>query len=343
VLRAAGYQTYLPDERLRSLLRNIGCDLVLSPRDLTRSMGYDPVDLPEAGPEAMDSCDLYCDVKAHKDYDKIVARWPRLQGRVLWTRINGGRPEIVPGCGDELDPPCPVLTANLWYRLPRDATSPNELRMTEAQLVKLIPCVGQGRAYACWPPFVRFRDYMDRHGRVSGVETKYTDPLCLIHGVSGWGYGRLLDGVRKLGVRVYGRGSPDGLIPHAQVPLELSKALAYVHLKSSDAPGYSLYEALAAGCPVVCTRRLIWRCRMGDLFTPGETCYVFDHETHEGLTDRDVEDCLAELTDALQRLRSPAENQRVGLSGRRRLQEVMWREDRDGDGLRAFFARNFPA
>lgn len=172
---------------------------------------------------------------------------------------------------------------------------------------------------------------------------KYTSPVCLIHGVEGWGYQALIPSIRKLGVKIYGLGSPDGLINHSCVPLLLSTSLCMVHLKSSDAPGYALYEAMAAGCPVICTRRLIWRCKMQDLLIPGETCLVFDRETHEGLSEQDVSSCAQEVEAHLNRLSDPEENRRIGLNGHKQLRDIMWSDAKKGDleSLQQFMSRHF--
>lgn len=330
MLRAVGYECRIPDAQLRAELRRVcGRDgLVLSVDDLVRGMGYEVprmggAPIREVSIADMDRARLYVDVKAHRVHRHIVGRWPNLVGKVLWYRINGGRPEHVvkPGgedCGDEVDPSCPVLTPNQWYAEPGLWSS--------------------DWPYVCWPPFYRVDEYYPVHGRqVSDI------PICLIHNAHGWGYGRLFDPLRSLGVRLYGNGSPDGLIPHAKIPTLLSRVLCMVHLKSSDAPGYSLYEALAAACPVVCTRRLIWRCKMQNLLIPGETCLVFDRETHEGLTDEDVAECTREVGEHLERLLDPIENRRLGIAGRERLREVMWSESRaaDVDGLKAWLGRHF--
>jgi len=114
-----------------------------------------------------------------------------------------------------------------------------------------------------------------------------------------------------------------------------------VHLKSSDAPGYSLYETLAAGCPAVVTRRLIWRNHMQDLFEPGVTCLVFDRETHDGLTEDDVQDCTREVKEHLERLQDPTENQRIGLAGHNRLKEIMWDKSKDSEHLSNFMEKMY--
>ncbi len=319
MLNAVGYHVVMPNDDLRTTLRNYGCDTVLSPKDLTRGLGYDPVYFEEVGPSAMDTCDLYCDIKAHRAYDKVVKRWPRLKGKILWTRINGSAPEHVINergdMGDEVNPPCPIMTPNQCYQ-------------------------GHPRAYPHWPPFVRFNDYNQSRPHDSG----YDSPICLIHNLQGWGYGALTDTFRNsLGIRCYGDRSPDGLIRHSEVAEQLSMALCMVHLKSNDAPGYAIYEAMAAACPVVCTRRLIWRCKMQDLLIPNETCLVFDRETHDALTPDDVLECGREVSEHLVRLAHPEENARIGMNGRNRLKEIMWSKDRasDVESLALFMKRNF--
>lgn len=335
MLRSVGFRCLLPNKRAREVLRDAGCDLVLDPDDLIRSFGYDrAMCLDEVGPEFLGRCDLLVDLKAHRNYPRIVARWPRLAGRVLWYRINGGKPEHVikkgADYGNELNPPCPLLTPNQWYsedgirQLFHDGAFKNEVEM---------------HAYCCWPPFYRHDEYFPVHGRAA---RDYGPPVCLIHNLHGWGYGDLTDNFRRMGIKLYGESSPDGLVNHAKVPAMLSHALCMVHLKSSDAPGYALYEALAAACPVVCTRRIIWRCRMQELLVPGETCLVFDRETHDGLTAQDVTECTAEVKEHLERLKDRAENARIGLAGRARLLEVMWDERKDSPSLAEFLTRNFP-
>lgn len=326
MLRSVGIDCYLPDERLKGALRSLNCDTVLDINTLVDHWGYDkPMRLPGAGVAMMQEKDVvYVDVKAHRNGPKVWAAWPNLKDRTLWYRINGGKPEHVVNergdHGDEVNPPCPVLTPNRWYMDPK--------------CIKGSPY----RFYSCWPPFYRFDEYYPRHGR-----SPVTEPICLIHRVEGWGYGALLGKMRSLGVKVHGLGSPDGLLNHRNIPQKLSTALCMVHLKSSDAPGYALYEALAAGCPIICTRRLIWRSRMQELFIPGETCLVFDRETHDGLTEKDIVECNKEVAQALVTLSDPEENRRIGMNGRNRLREIMWSEGRkeDVDSLARFIGRWF--
>ncbi len=355
MLQSVGWECLLPSEKLKHELRRIGCDTVLDIDSLMKGMGYErPFMIPEADLSDMNTpSTIYVDVKAHRSYPKIISRWPNLLNRVLWSRINGGRPEHViklsgEDCGDETHPPCPILTPNRWYterylicdRCYGSGESPPDEMCWE--------CQGSGKKewklprYAVWPPFHRFDDYYTKHGRINAeVSGPYANPICLTHNLQGWGYQSLIPNIQALGVRFFGRGSPDGLVNHRYVPDLLRSTLALVHLKSSDAPGYSLYEALAAGCPIICSRRLIWRNKMQDLFTPGITCLVFDRETHEGLSPKDVEDCTREITQHLQTLRDPKVNQAIGMAGRKRLQEIMWTE-KDKPSLARFLAEQFP-
>lgn len=358
MLRSVDYECYTPSDELKKELRAVGCDTVLDIRGLVSGMGYTPsMPLPEAGLAMMDDPRvIYVDVKGHRNGSKVVGRWPHLKNRILWYRINGGAPEHVINDrgdhGNEVDPPCPVLTPNQWYKEKAVETT------TEAnkEWRTYSPAPWSGRAYACWPPFYRQDEYYDKHQRVDGwyrakrgelsldtIRSLYQPPVCLIHNVGGWGYIDLVDPMRKLGVKFYGTGAPDGLLQHRTIAELLSRSLAMVHLKSNDAPGYAIYECLAAACPLVCTRRLIWRCRMQDLLIPGETCLVFDRETHDGLTPQDVEDCTAEVAKNLEWLKDPEVNRRIGQAGRQRLLEVMWSEgrSRDVESLREFLQRHY--
>lgn len=356
MLGAIGIPSATCSPDLQRVLRDLGCDTVLDHRDLTRQLGYDaPMPLPEAGIADMSRNDvLYVDVKAHRNAPKVWARWPHLEKRTLWYRINGGKPEHVVNVrgdmGDEVNPPCPVLTPNQWYGHSHDSSAPcprcggsgGEPRVELCQ--NCDRCLGWGtepypwmeaylacRFYACWPPFHRAGEYIRR-----GCSAP---PVCLVHG--NWGYSSLFSGMAELGIKLYGQGQPNGIIQHREVPALLSTAMAYVHLKSSDAPGYSLYEALAAGCPIICTRRLIWKCRMESLLEPGVTCLTFDREGHQGLTDEDVHACIEEVYDHLEALKEPAYNRKIGEAGKERLKLVMWNANRDGDSLREFIAGNF--
>lgn len=319
MLRSAGYSCFLPDRGLRTKLRSIGCDNVLEISGLVNGWGYEnPFSLPEASTSMMGSIDLFVDIKAHRNGPKIRKEWPNLSEKILWYRINGCAPEHVirdgEDMGDEVNPGCPVLTPNRWYE-------------------------GLPSSYSCWPPFHRFDEYFAKHFRPS--DGWYTNPVCLIHNLAGWGYGALVEPLQKMGVSFFGAGSPNGLVKHQNIPIMLSNALCMVHLKSSDSPGYALYEAMAAGCPLVVPRRLIWRSKMQELLVPGETCLVFDRETHDALSEQDVQDCLAEIRDNLSILSNPNDNRRIGLAGMERLSDIMWNSTDGSDSLQKFMSENF--
>jgi len=375
MLDSIGIDCVIPTDKLRSTLQSWGLDCILDPSRLEAEMGYSvAAPLPQVGLEALDRKDtLVVDVKAHRNYDRILKHKPNLAGRILWYRINGGQPEHVVNArgdfGDERNPPCPILTPNLWYKqefedVPCDECPPEEqIDLTDQGLPRIAfkpyhsKCGGRGvlsvempwrgKSFACWPPFSRISEYNVLRRPGDGVnETwkKYANPVCLVHNLQGWGYGNLIERVRQLGVRCYGLGSPDGLLQHGEARIRLESALALVHLKSSDAPGYALYEALASGCPIICPRRLIWRNRMEDLLVENETCLCFDRETHDSLSPEEAVTCSAEIEKHLKYLSSNRNNKKIGLAGRERLQEVMWssKRDKDVESLRNFFKKNFP-
>lgn len=296
-----GHELLYPSRKLRDELRGLGCDCVLEIDDLVKRMGYERPKLALQETDTPEGAVLV-DVKAHRNAERVRRRWP--DQKLLWYRINGCAPEHVPGCGDEMWGP--VLTPNQWYK-------------------------DHPHAYTCWPPFVRFNEHASR-----GRSDAYTAPVCLIHNLAGWGYGRLVEPFTELGIKLYGERSPHGLVRHCDVPNLLYRSLCMVHLKSSDAPGYALYEALAAGCPVVCTRRLIWRCRMQELLESGVTCLVFDRETHDSLSDEDAASCTAEVAEHMSALQDRSYNERIGKAGQRRLLEVQWK---DREGLESFLRR----
>ena len=84
MLRAAGYDVKYCGPALRRELLNAGCDTVLSVEQMY-SLGYDRLD-PSIEPATLDDmerCDLFCEIKV-RNVPKIVARWPRLHGRIAY-------------------------------------------------------------------------------------------------------------------------------------------------------------------------------------------------------------------------------------------------------------------
>jgi len=331
MLRALGYKCLRVGQELSSQLIKAGCDTVMTSEYLHDSMGYElPLVIDGvATPRDAENCDLFVDVKAHRNLPFILNRFPSLEGKVLWYRINGGQPEHVVNArgdhGNELDPPCPVVTPNQWYK----SGIPGKAWMT-------FPWAD--RAYAFWPKFARAKEFDTEDRAIKD----FRHPVCLIHNASGWGYQNLIEGVRKMGVKVFGRGSPDGLVHHSRAMDLLTCASCMVHLKSNDAPGYSLYEAIHSGCPIILPRRLIWRCRMEELFVENETCLCFDRETHDPIESQsEINHCLDEIRSHLTTLSSPEKNVEVSANAFVRLKQLEWNEGRDLEGFRKFMERHY--
>ena len=158
MLRAVGVEPLIPTEQLKNELRRLGCDTVLDIAGLVSGMGYEhPFKMGTAGVADMARTDvLYIDVKGHRNGPKVWSKWPGLEKRTLWYRINGAQPEHVVNAngdhGDEINPPCPVLTPNQWYASCLHCTNHG----TDDGLRPCPRCNGTGkdvRAYAFWPPF----------------------------------------------------------------------------------------------------------------------------------------------------------------------------------------------
>lgn len=333
MLEAVGYQCYTLSDSMQYHLMREGHTFVLSNKFLQRSMHYAPhVNLPEIkDSKEIDKDCIFFDIKAHKHYSDILKAWPQLENRVAWYRINGGAPEHVINergdHGDELNPPCPVITPNQCY------------------LRESVPLETRNKTYVFWPHFPGFDSFTDNYEKREVLESIQTfdAPVCLIHGVNGWGYQDIVKKVRKLGVKIYGTGSPDGIIHQKDVIKRLSTAKSLVHLKSNDAPGYALLEAIAAKCPIICSKRLIWRCDMQELFEPGVTCLTFDRETEDPLSSEDAVKCVEEIKNHLKTLESVEKNEEISHNAYDRYSALSWSPNKTRClfSFRDWLSRNF--
>lgn len=311
MLNRIGWEAYIPDESMLTVLRDAGCDTVLSPEGLVKSWGYEMPRVPRISHD-MDQCDAFFDLKAHRNRDKILSVFPQWKNKIGWYRINGGEVEI--HLTQEFLPGVPIVTPNAWYKFRADA-------------------------YWMWPPFV------EGHNRESEARFDYHertgDPICLIHNLKGWGH---LDVAEKLGgvVKCYGGSSPDGLIPHEKIWGTLGNAKAMVHLKSNDCPGYALYEAIYSGCPVILSRKLIWRMRQSDLWIEGETCLCYDVPGHQPRTERESALCAEEILCQLERLsRDKTLGTKIACKAFERLKSLEWPSNSGVESFRSFMQKHF--
>ncbi len=328
MLRAAGYEVMVCGPSVRDELRRIGCGTVVSVEQAIQ-WGCDALDpsIRQATLTDMERADLFCEIKVN-NIAKVQERWPRLVERTAFWRVNGARPEHVirtrdgkrEDCGNEMDPGVPTITNNFWYSRPEGVPRPND-------------------NYTFWPPYPRALDFNPMNRTGTG------DPFCLCHAVGSWGFGCIVPQCEAMGVKVYGVRSPAGSVQHSEVPRIVASGLCMVHLKGSDCPGWALYEALLGGCPVIIAKWLIARGLYYDLYRNGETCFTFGVECDEtGRGDAKYDQCVEEIRTLLHYLKQPvnADHVRgVGIAGRKRLLELMWDAERDGQAFRDYLGRMF--
>ena len=166
-------------------------------------------------------------------------------------------------------------------------------------------------AFTTYVPYFNRFD-MEPRGRLDTFEK----PIGFLHGGYGWGFARYFP-LLKEHVDVWGWRSPCGLLPQFGVKQKLAKTLAFVHMKSNDAPGYALYEAFASAVPIIVPRFFVENCRFQDLFIDGETCLMFDNNDVEALreTKEQRKGVISQIVGLLDRLRDPEENYRIGVNG----------------------------
>lgn len=278
---------------------------------------------PQAGMNELRRCDLFVTVK-HYNLPLLEGAFPFLKGKILWFDINGGEPGVyIDAAPQKTYPwtvPVPYVSANKRYA---EGTKTN------------------GPRYVCWPPLVESEK--ERHLNLAHRREVTGSPICLVHNVYYWGYGWAVDDLReRVGLKAYGsHGSPDGLRPPGEVPDMLRTTVCYVHLKSHDCPGYSLYRALLAACPIVLTRQFVEFTGFTDLYVDGETCLMVDDDADLKFPARSNL-LVNRFVAAIDRLRKDQDlAKHVAGQGRRRLVDLMWHPDRDGPGFKKFLQANF--
>lgn len=165
-----------------------------------------------------------------------------------------------------------------------------------------------------------FRTYVPWYNRFSIKPreklVEYEKPVGFLHGGYGWGFSRYFPRLREY-VDVWGHRSPCGVLPQIAVKDKLAKTLAFVHLKSQDAPGYALYEAFASATPIILPRFFVQNTMFQDLFIHEETCLMFDNNDKAARdeTDSERQAVIDQITGFLERLKDPEENYRIGVNG----------------------------
>lgn len=287
-LRSVGYDVAMLSDKAMDELKKHGYEGGVR-HEMLGNMGYHGLNMPIVELAALDGADMFVDLKK-RDLDAFLAARPEFAGKVLCYLINGGGDDYV-----NYGRYYPTITNN---------------RLTE------------GNVFWWWPPFDNVHGLVPRPERM-----EFDPPLALLHAAHNWGFGHILQQViDQADLRVYGSyGSPMGIIRNDKLGEYLSTALAFVHPKASDAPGYALYEAFASAVPVVATQLLVERMRMQDLFEDEKTCllwgktsYVVEGDRIIEFMEREKDVMIAEICASLERLKDPVLNSRIGMMGYKR-------------------------
>ena len=268
-------------------------------------------------------CDLFVVVK-HYMINQVLTMFPFLKDKLLWFDINGGVPDQhIKANSYKTYPslvPAPYASANKRY------TDSSEYNVS-------------GPRYICYPPLHRSQ----KQAALRQPRVINGNAICLVHNPYKWGYGWIVDPLRRRGVRFYGsHKAPMGLLPQGDVLRFLSGSLCYVHAKSHDCPGYSLYQSMLVGCPVIVTSEFVKFTRFTDLYVHEETCLIAEDSLDPDLSKRALK-LTRQFVDLIDSLKDPVRNKKLGEAGRDRLLSLMWSPDRksDVDSFRTFINNNF--
>jgi len=176
-------------------------------------------------------------------------------------------------------------------------------------------------AFHVWSPPVD--DYTPK------TEMGKDSPIGLLHNAYNWGYRDWINPIiEATGLRIYGDNrSPAGKIQNTQVEELLTNANCFIHIKSSDCPGWALYEAFETATPVVVPSLLAARMKMEDLYINGDTCMtwgdsVFKQDKKDPrIIIEDMENempkAVEEIKEIVEKLKDPEFNQKIGQQGYR--------------------------
>lgn len=274
----------------------------------------------KATPKDFLTCDLFVTIKYYSVLDTL-SRHKHLQGKVLWFDINGGMPGVdIPQAPFKIMPTSPV-----------------------------VPYVGSCKWYADDSPYnvsgPRYVTYIPLANRKQCLETTRAmsgPPVSMVHNPYHWGYGWLVDPLRRSGVKFHGGwGAPDSLLPQDEVAPKLARSRCYIHAKGHDCPGFSLYQALMCACPAIITSVFLERTGYSDLYQHDKTCLVAQDEPDLPVEERTRVLC-ARIRQFMKQLEDPKENKRIGEAGRARLLELLWDPARESDtsSFRKFMEAN---
>lgn len=293
MLRSAGYEVSMLNDQAINTLRGKGYTGGVSRQELN-SMGYTEPNMPMVGLEGLTGADLFVDLKTAY-LDSFVRLYSDIP--VLHFLINGGKDDY-DNCGFSY----PVATANMWV---------------------------EGNAFKVWLPFDNVHNLKPREQK-----SAYTVPIGLLHNAKNWGFGHMLQEIMdRTGVRIYGAGSPGGVLHNSKLAEVFATTVGLLHIKSNDCPGYALYEAMEAGVPLILCEQMLDRMKMRDLYEEGVTCELWGGDFYDkkycqetGLTKEWFRDNPSGVIDgmmvALEKLKDPAYNEKIGKAGHKRFHEL---------------------